>query len=80
MSRYKPTCEQLKDWKEEKKSFTWIKNETGYSKATISGWYKDCDISLQVGRKAGSQVSEETRQKMSETRRKLWEEYGNEAQ
>ena len=75
--RYKPTKEQLIEWLDAGMSFMDMRNECGYSKSSISRFFDEYKIEKpKPGRKRGYKVSNETKEKLSETMRKIHDEEG----
>jgi hypothetical protein len=62
----RPTKQQLEQWRKEDKSYSEIKEITGYSKGMISRWYEQEGFEpAKPGRKEGFKTSDETKQLLS---------------
>ena len=65
--RYRPTKEELKQWRDDGLSYKQMKEKCGYSKSMLSKLFKEFQLEpASVGRKKGSKMSGEQKKKLSE--------------
>lgn len=77
MVRFKPSKQQLIEWRDAGMSFSDMKEICGYSKASLSRFFDEYKIEKpKPGRKRGFKVSEETKEKLSETMKRIHDEEG----
>jgi hypothetical protein len=75
--RFKPTKEKLIEWRDAGLSFSEMNKLCGYSKASLSRFFDEYKIEKpKPGRKRGFKVSDETKEKLSETMRRIHDEEG----
>ncbi|NMC57881.1 MAG: hypothetical protein GYA51_00585 [Candidatus Methanofastidiosa archaeon] len=73
--RFKPTKENLIEWRDAGMSLNDMKEICGYSKASLSQFFDEYGLKKsKPGRKRGFKVSEETKRKLSETMHKIYRE------